>query len=329
MLGFKYRRIWMTSTVVMVAAITTACGNPFQSKVKSDPNIATEASTQMAAETKAGTKTKISPEKAKSNTPAKANQKADAKSPAKAGKNNQAKGNQAKNTPAKFTGKPDPSFQQALDRADSARSISQSAANTDDWKLAASRWEQAIDYIKQVPKADPNQKLVGAKLAEFQRGLEIAELKSQGLKVKGRLEPAVFAEKRRDPDEEGIESADSSRTFRAPIKYRSARIPVIDVTFNNGQVFEMMVDTGASGTMISYDMANTLGLRELGKVTVGTAAGNADVSVAEVKAISVSGKTIYNVPVTVGPAALLGHDFFGDCDVTIRRDVVEFVDCSV
>jgi hypothetical protein len=26
---------------------------------------------------------------------------------------------------------------------------------------------------------------------------------------------------------------------------------------------------------------------------------------------------------------LLGHDFFGDCDVTIRRDVVEFADCSV
>jgi gag-polyprotein putative aspartyl protease len=221
---------------------------------------------------------------------------------------------------------PDKSFQQALDRADSARSIAQSAANTDDWKLAASRWEDAIEAIKAVPKKDVNHKATAGKLAEYQRGLEIAQAKSQGQKVQGRLVAEISADRPIDPDVQ-VNTA-QSRTFRVPIKYHSAKIPVVDVTFNNGQVFEMLVDTGASGTMISYDAANSLGLREAGKVNVGTAAGNATVSVAVIKSIGVGGKSIYNVPVTVGPVGLLGHDFFGDCVVTLRRDVVEFGECS-
>jgi hypothetical protein len=221
---------------------------------------------------------------------------------------------------------PNKSFQQALDRADSARSIAQSAANTDDWKLAASRWEDAIEYVKAVPKKDVNHKAAAGKLAEYQRGLEIAQAKSQGQKVQGRLVADIGADRPIDPDVQ-MNTA-QSRTFRVPIKYHSAKIPVVDVTFNNGQVFEMLVDTGASGTMISYDAANALGVREAGKVNVGTAAGNATVSVALIKSIGVGGKSIYNVPVTVGPVGLLGHDFFGDCVVTLRRDVVEFGECS-
>jgi hypothetical protein len=312
MVRLKYRHL-LIGTAILLSCGTTACiKNPFaQEKPAPKPSPVAKS-----IEPKATTANQNKPAKPPNPTSAQATGK-----PTKPAKS-------AAPTVAKApAGKPSESFQLALDRADSARSIGQSAANTDDWKLAASRWEQAIDHLKEIPKSDPNHKLVASKLTEFEQGLDVAERKSQGLKVQGRLEPAVFAEKRRDPDEVG--GADSSRSFSAPIKYRQSRIPVVDVVFNNGAVYEMLVDTGASGTMITYDMANSLGLRELGQVNVGTAAGDTTMSVAKINAMTVAGKTIYNVPVTVGPVGLLGHDFFGDCDVTIRRDVVEFADCSV
>jgi hypothetical protein len=313
MVRLEYRHYLLTGTVILLSLGTTACiQNPF-AQPKPKPSPVAQSNQPNAAKTtspKATTSNSQTPTKASSKPPAKAAVKPTDKAVAQAP-----------------TGKPSESFQLALDRADSARSIGQSAANTDDWKLAASRWEQAIEHLKEIPKNDPNHKLVAGKLTEFAQGLETAERKSQGLKVQGRLEPAVFAEKRRDPDEVG--GADSSRSFSAPIKYRQSRIPVVDVVFNNGAVYEMLVDTGASGTMITYEMANSLGLRELGQVNVGTAAGDTTMSVAKINAMTVAGKTIYNVPVTVGPVGLLGHDFFGDCDVTIRRDVVEFAGCSV
>ena len=48
----------------------------------------------------------------------------------------------------------------------------------------------------------------------------------------------------------GVTPVDT-RVFRVPIKRRSGRTPVIDVTFNGGQSFEMIVDTGASKTLIT------------------------------------------------------------------------------
>ncbi|MCY7278405.1 MAG: hypothetical protein LH702_32885, partial [Phormidesmis sp. CAN_BIN44] len=46
-------------------------------------------------------------------------------------------------------------YQLAIDKAQSAKSMSQSVQSADDWKLVASRWQQAIALLKQVPKADP------------------------------------------------------------------------------------------------------------------------------------------------------------------------------
>jgi predicted aspartyl protease len=221
-------------------------------------------------------------------------------------------------------GKASPFYQQALDKGDSARSISQSAANKDDWELAVDRWEQAITLIKRVPKQDPNQKYIGPKLGEFEKGLEIAQQRAKGIipiasasAYERRLTPGVTA-----PPGSG------SRSFTVPIKYRQSRIPVIDVMFNNGQVFEMMVDTGASGTMITDEMAAALNLREVGRVAINTPAGQSTAGVGVLRSLSVGGKTIYDVEVTIGPVGLLGHDFFDDCEVSFRRDTIEFANCS-
>jgi gag-polyprotein putative aspartyl protease len=218
-------------------------------------------------------------------------------------------------------------YRQALDRADSARSISQSAQNPEDWDLTASRWEQALELLEEVPAKDPNRKYVGQKQAEFNHGLAVARAKIEGSKVPVWVEPVVWADKAIDKGPK-LEGAKDQRTYRVPIKYRRNRIPMVDVTFNGKYVFEMMVDTGASGTMITPEIMKAIGGKDLGTAQIGTAAGRANVDVSVVNSITLGGNSIYDVPVTIGPMGLLGHDFFKDCDITIRRDVVEFAQCS-
>ena len=115
--------------------------------------------------------------------------------------------------------------------------------------------------------------------------------------------------------------------YEAPIVRSLYGIPVIDVTFND-QTFPMMVDTGASGTLITQPMAAALGVRPIGQMVSSTANGNATFDVGYVRSIEIDGAKIYNVPVAVGLAdleiGLLGHDFFKYFDVVIRQDVVEF-----
>lgn len=117
--------------------------------------------------------------------------------------------------------------------------------------------------------------------------------------------------------------------FIAKIKRREHNIPVIDVTFNNGQTFEMIVDTGASGTVITRPMAQALGVVPVKMVRVDTASGvGLAFPVGYVQSIAVDGAVVNKVPVAIaGPEqdiGLLGHDFFGNYDLTVKRDVVEF-----
>lgn len=115
--------------------------------------------------------------------------------------------------------------------------------------------------------------------------------------------------------------------YQAPIIERIYGIPVVEVTFND-QVFPMMVDTGASGTLITPHMAASLGVQPIGQVTSSTANGVAVFDVGYVRKIEIDGAQVANVPVAVGLAdlevGLLGHDFYRYFDIVIREDVVEF-----
>jgi predicted aspartyl protease len=235
----------------------------------------------------------------------------------------------AKTTPSAPPKTTSAAYQKALDRADSARSIGKSATNTDDWQLAATRWQQAIALLQQVPKQDINYRYIKQHLGEFQQGLSIAQQRARGRKVQGKLKPAISADQQIDTTDYIAPAGGSSRSFQVPIKFRRDRIPVINVTFNGGQQFEMMVDTGASGTMITPAMATALGIKAAGEASIMTPAGRSSTNYGFVGQISAGGKSIYNTPVTIGPVGLLGHDFFGDCEVSFRRDVIEFADCSV
>jgi predicted aspartyl protease len=104
---------------------------------------------------------------------------------------------------------------------------------------------------------------------------------------------------------------------------------VIAVTFNGSQTYEMIVDTGASGTLITSGMATSLGIRSVGETSVDTAsAQGVSFSLGYVDSIAVGGAVARNVLVAMGgpelTLGLLGHDFFGNYDITIRENEVEF-----
>lgn len=121
---------------------------------------------------------------------------------------------------------------------------------------------------------------------------------------------------------------EKSGVYRAPIIDRLSGIPVILVQFNGAQAFPMMVDTGASGTLITPSMAASLNLKIAGQVNVQTPSGYSTLDVSYIDSVEVEGVKIANIPVAIGlphmNVGLLGHDFFGDLDVTVREDVVEF-----
>ena len=91
----------------------------------------------------------------------------------------------------------------------------------------------------------------------------------------------------------------------------------------------MIVDTGASGTLITPGMAASLGIRSVGETSVDTAsAQGVSFSMGYVNSIEVGGAVAQNVLVAMGgpelTLGLLGHDFFGNYDITIRENEVEF-----
>jgi len=120
----------------------------------------------------------------------------------------------------------------------------------------------------------------------------------------------------------------NQKVFQAKIKRRDSGTPVIDVVFNGNKTFEMIVDTGASGTLITQRMASLLGVRPVRTARAGIADGSVvEFPLGVVRSIGVGGAVIQNVEVAIAQRmqiGLLGHDFFGNYDVKIKKDVVEF-----
>jgi predicted aspartyl protease len=153
------------------------------------------------------------------------------------------------------------------------------------------------------------------------------------VKVKVKLPPAKLPpvdlpnEVAIAPQKEIVEP--QSEVFTVPIKRRIGGTPIIEVTFNGGRQFEMIVDTGASGTVITKSMANALGVVTVGKAKANTASSKSvEFPIGYVDSIAVAGVMVNKVAVAIAgdelETGLLGHDFFGDYELTIKRDVVEF-----
>ncbi|MGJ3252963.1 MAG: retropepsin-like aspartic protease family protein [Elainellaceae cyanobacterium] len=240
-------------------------------------------------------------------------------------------------------------YPEAINRASSAFNLSQSAQSQDDWRLVASRWQQAIDLMASVPVSSTNHATAQSKVSEYRRNLSFAQQQASqsvpsSVPAQGRviavapdgstspLTPLAQSSASRSSNTNNSQSARSpasGRVFQAPITRRAGGTPIIQVTFNGNQTFEMIVDTGASGTVITQPMAAALGVVPVGQTRVATAStSGVTFLLGRVNSVEVDGAVSRNVVVAIaGPelsTGLLGHDFFGNYDVTVRRDVVEF-----
>lgn len=119
-----------------------------------------------------------------------------------------------------------------------------------------------------------------------------------------------------------------SNVFKIPIKRRVHKTPVIAVKFNNNQPFDMILDTGASGILVTQAMAQSLNLKPQGKARVTIADGSIVLfDTARVAKVTVGGVTVENRIVVIAPKAeigLLGHAFFDNYDIKILEKEVEF-----
>ncbi len=129
----------------------------------------------------------------------------------------------------------------------------------------------------------------------------------------------------------GSSSATQSNpgVHRVKIKRREGGTPVIDVRFNGSQTFEMIVDTGASSTVLTQRMAGLLKIVPIGIAKVDTASQKGvPVPLGYLSSVEVAGAKAQNLLIAVaGPdldVGLLGQDFFKDYDVVIQRDAIEF-----
>jgi len=115
---------------------------------------------------------------------------------------------------------------------------------------------------------------------------------------------------------------------QVPIIRRAGRTPVIAVSFNDSQTYEMILDTGASGTLITRRMANDLNLRPNGEIIASIADGSrVRFPTGRVSSIAVDAARVSEVDVAIAEdmeIGLLGHDFFGNYDIRIGKDIVEF-----
>lgn len=118
----------------------------------------------------------------------------------------------------------------------------------------------------------------------------------------------------------------NSGLSQIPIKRRYSGIPVIDVTFNDGNTFEMLFDTGASGISITPEMAQSLGVEAQGVANSSTAGGVVEVDLGKVDSITLGGIEVQDLEVSINEnleIGLLGQSFYGGYDVTIKETMIE------
>ncbi len=174
----------------------------------------------------------------------------------------------------------------------------------------ANHWQQAINLLKNVPASSSQHAVAVKKLPQYQRFLAEAN------------------EKAIPPVKKNARGDINPQFFSIPIKGRNNGTPIVEVTFNGTRKFEMLFDTGATITLITREIAESLRLKPQGLTKV-TVADGADVVVYKttLKTLEADGRTKKNMSVVVAPAAmqvgLLGQDFYEGYDIAIKEYVIE------
>ncbi len=260
-------------------------------------------------------------------------------------------------------------YELALDKATGALNISQSAQSIDDWKLVTNQYQGAIALMTKVTQGSPYFNSAQSKIRQYQQEIKYAQREIKSLSsppvtktpiaksIPTKSTPkraAVVIPPQPIPKPQKLSPPQTQATsipipvpspnakfpapklfrkpqevFTAPIKRRIGGTPIIQVTFNGDRQFEMILDTGASGTVITQKMANALQIIPVGKAKANTAsAKGVEFAIGYVNSMEIGGAKVNRVAVAIaGPeleTGLLGHDFFGNYDITIKRNIVEF-----
>lgn len=215
-------------------------------------------------------------------------------------------------TPSASTAPKQDYFKEAANRAASAVSIGQSAQSPDDWKLAASRWQQALTLMQKVPANHPSYTKAQVKVKEYQQHLAAAQQR-----VKGVPQTDVVSTKKNN---DGL-------VAQIPIIERRGGTPVVPVSLqgqSGKKQFEMLFDTGATGTLITQEMASALGVVIVGETTVTIADGSqVNLPIGYVDVMEVGGLHKEGVLVAIGgDIGLLGQDFYGDYGISMGGNVI-------
>jgi len=233
-------------------------------------------------------------------------------------------------------------YQRGLEQATNAANLSQRARSRDDWRLAETLWQRAIASMAAVPQGAETHAQAQTKVGEYRRNLAIAQERAnrpvqtaptRTTPVAPAAAPAVAAATTAPTQASNAQIAQprpqGGTSFTVPIVRRAGGTPVINVTFNGNRQYQMILDTGASGTVITQPMAAALGVVPVGQARVNTAsAQNVTFPLGYLNSIEVGGAIARNPLVAVAGSnlniGLLGQDFFQNYDVTIRQEEVEF-----
>ena len=197
-------------------------------------------------------------------------------------------------------------YREGINLASSAYRLSQSAVSPDDWSLIANRWQRAADHLKKVNREDSSYKMAQQKIAEYARNASHAKAQLQALEqsVSLPLPPrhpstrqSYLAAKTKSREEIGGAFV---RT-QVPIVRRLHGTPVIEVVFNGQRSYEMILDTGASRTLITRQMANELGIIATEKMIAATASESEVVfDIGQVHLVAVGQITLQDAKVSIG-----------------------------
>lgn len=245
-------------------------------------------------------------------------------------------------SPVQSPSAPPAAYREGINLASSAYILSQSAVSPDDWGLIASRWQRAADQLKTVPKSDTHYSIAQQKATEYSLNVAQATTKIEDLqrsvqtplrisRAPGRSQPVL---QRAPIDSQRLTPAAAftgSDMIRVPVIRRLHGTPVVRVEFNGQKTYDMILDTGASRTLITRQMADELGIVTTEKM-IATTASEAEVTfdIGMMRSIAIGSVILRDARVGIGEAVsigLLGNDFLNGYDVTIRdRDnVVELV----
>ncbi len=210
-------------------------------------------------------------------------------------------------------------YQAALTKADAARTISQSAASKDDWMLVANSLQGSVEILKSIDPTSPQSNLAAKILPEYEQQLAIARQKADTFLSKPVQNLASTSQ---------VTSSSSLDIFTIPIQKKLGGVPLIEVTFNDNHQVQMLLDTGASNTLLTAAVATQLQIQPSGTAQAKTANGTVNFQVGNVDKIRFGAGEVKNIRVAIGqndlPYGLLGHDVYDGYDITIKESSIEF-----